>query len=99
MAEREIEANPDSEKRGNVRKLLPEERNILEIDEAVVQRADALCALGFDVADAAHIAAAEVLNADVLLTCDDQMLRLARRNNLSLKLANPLTWLREQKDV
>ena len=48
-------------------------------------------------ADAVHVAAAEAMTADVLLSCDDQMCRAARRNQsrLKVRVINPLTWIQE----
>ncbi len=53
--------------------------------------------LGFKPADAVHVAAAEALAADVFLSCDDRLVRLARRrrDQLKVQVANPLDWLRE----
>jgi hypothetical protein len=54
--------------------------------------------LGFKPADALHVAAAEAMRADVLLTCDDRMVKTGRRNRSRLRviIANPLAWLKEQ---
>ncbi|MBG1258672.1 hypothetical protein [Nostoc commune] len=53
--------------------------------------------MGFKDYDALHIACAEAGNADVLLTTDDRMLRLAARYKdlLQVRVENPLQWLRE----
>jgi len=57
--------------------------------------------LGIKKADAVHVAAAEAQTADVLLTCDDRFLGAAQRcrHRLAVKVANPIAWLQEQKDV
>lgn len=100
MAVTEIAANPDPEKRRKAGELLPEESDIIEVDESIARRARNLAATGFTLADAVHIAAAEALRVDVLLTCDDRLMRRAQRSrDLRVKVANPLIWLREQKDV
>ena len=51
--------------------------------------------LGFKHYDALHIACAESGGADVLLTTDDRMLRLAKRHSaqLQVRVENPYTWL------
>ena len=53
--------------------------------------------MGFKTYDALHIACAEVGNANVLLTTDDRMLRLAERRAylLQIEIRNPLQWLIE----
>ena len=60
-------------------------------------RAAYLESLGFKLFDALHIACAESGGADVLLTTDDRMLRLAKRYRaqLQVRIENPHTWLQE----
>src|SRR3984957_19777619 len=77
MAVIEIAANPDREKRRRVRALLPVSSDIIDLDDAIYRRAIILENIGFRAADAVHMASAEALHADVLLTCDDQFLRAA----------------------
>lgn len=91
---------PAAERRTRVRLLLPEETLVLRLTEQVFARARHLETLGFKRADAVHIAAAEALNVDVLLSCDDRLCRLARRrrDQLKVQVANPLTWFKEIGD-
>jgi len=46
--------------------------------------------------NALHLACAEDCKADIFLTTDDKLLRLAREcfRQLKIKVDNPLTWLR-----
>jgi predicted nucleic acid-binding protein len=76
---------------------LPDKKGTLQLSDEVFARAETLASLGFGRADAVHVAAAEFLNADVLLSCDDRMCRLARRRQAKLKVhvANPVDWLKE----
>lgn len=97
MAFVEIDANPDADKRRNVRALLPATGDIIAFSEAIFSRAEELAQAGFASADAVHIAAAEAQGADVVLTCDDRMLRVARRSRLRMRVANPVVWQREQE--
>ncbi|MCZ6873406.1 MAG: hypothetical protein O7G88_07720 [bacterium] len=55
----------------------------------VRKRADHLHAQRLGVADAAHIAFAEA-TADVVITCDDQLLRRCRRIFVHGRIMNPL---------
>jgi predicted nucleic acid-binding protein len=100
MANIEIEAIPDAKRRGRVRLLLPGDEDTLELTPDVFGRAKRLEALGFKPADATHVAAAEVAEADVFLSCDDRLCRLAkrRRDELRVQIANPLEWLEEIND-
>ena len=46
--------------------------------------------------DALHVALAETGNADYFCTCDDQLLRNAKRvKNLSVKVVNPVDLIQE----
>lgn len=97
MAAIEIEAISDENRKARVELLLPDVRKLLKLTEAVFARGGDLEGLGFKPADAVHIAAAESLEADVLLTCDDRLIRLARRRRgqLRVRVENPLDWLKE----
>jgi predicted nucleic acid-binding protein len=97
IAEFEIAAIPDPERRRRVRVLLPPRRDTIRLSARIFARAAVLERLGFKPADALHVAAAEYLRADVLLTCDDRLCRQAARHRslLKVRVANPLTWLKE----
>lgn len=101
MALIEIAANPDLKRRARVRLLLPEAGKIVMLTPAMFARATALEKLGFKPADAMHVAAAEQLAADVLLSCDDRFCRTAQRQAklLLISVRNPLDWLEEVEDA
>jgi hypothetical protein len=50
---------------------------------------------GISALDAAHLAAAELGEADILLTCDDTVIRRAPRLGLALRVLNPVAYLGE----
>jgi predicted nucleic acid-binding protein len=95
----EIDAIADEERRTKVRRLLPEQDQIHPLSTPTFDRAHQLEKLGFKAADAVHVAAAEECGAKVLLSCDDRLCKLAKRHEKKLRVAvaNPLTWLQEQK--
>jgi predicted nucleic acid-binding protein len=64
-------------------------------DSALKQRAVELVTLGLKPFDAAHLASAEAIAADVFLTTDDRLIRKAIRYQTSLNVlvSNPVTWL------
>jgi predicted nucleic acid-binding protein len=97
MARMEIAAMPDADRRTRVRLLLPADADVLELNSDIFARGKSLETLGFKAADALHVAAAEALQADVFLSCDDRLCRLAkrRRAELDVKVANPLEWLKD----
>jgi hypothetical protein len=101
MASIEIAAISDGERRARVRLLLPGRKSILKLSQSVWDRGAVLEGLGFKPADAVHIAAAEQIQADVLLSCDDRLCRLARRrrHEVRVRVANPVDWLKEVTDA
>jgi predicted nucleic acid-binding protein len=56
---------------------------------ATRSRAEELCALGFGVADAAHVAFAEQSGAD-FITCDDKLLKQCQRSNIGTWCGDPV---------
>jgi hypothetical protein len=99
MAELELSAMSDDVHRRRVLQLLPKSR--IELTSAIFDRARKLIGLGLHAADAVHVSAAETLKADVLLTCDDRLLLRCRQiaDDLSVQVANPVDWLKEQDDA
>jgi predicted nucleic acid-binding protein len=98
MAEIEIVANPDDTRRRRVMSLLPDRASILKLTRQQFARAEELGSYGFKPADATHVAAAEALKAEVLLTCDDRLCRAANRHRarLRVKVVNPVQWLQDR---
>ena len=70
---------------------------ILRSDESCELRAKALERLGFGGGDALHIAYAEHARAELFITTDDRLLRLAARTlrQGSLSFLNPVDWMPE----
>jgi hypothetical protein len=101
MAEIEIGANPDQERRRRVKALLPERKDRIKLGPNIFVRAAELEDLGFKPADSLHVAAAEAQRADALLSCDDRMCRLGRRHRhkLRVRIANPVAWLGENQNA
>lgn len=95
ILEDEVNADTDSERRSRVKSVMEHVHHTLSIGIAEEVRAEELENLGFKHYDALHIACAESGGADVLLTTDDRMLRLAKRHSaqLHVRVENPYTWL------
>jgi len=89
--------NPDEERRNDVENLLSMAESHVTLSRAVAQRARLLEDMGFAAYDALHVASAEAGAADVLLTTDDGMIRLAGklRQELKVRVINPVTWVEE----
>lgn len=93
----EIVQNPDLEQRSDLKNILRFAHETVLMGTSEVARGEYLETLGFKHYDALHIACAENGEADILLTTDDRMLRLAKRHRaqLRLRVENPYTWLQE----
>ncbi|HEV8606015.1 MAG TPA: PIN domain-containing protein [Tepidisphaeraceae bacterium] len=101
MAKVEIERMPDADRRRGVLALLPPDERIMPLSQPLLDSADEFVALGFQLADAVHLAAAKRLAADVLLTVDDKFLRRAKRyaGRLGCRVLNPMTFVEELGDA
>lgn len=93
----EIEQTPDPERRLRVQLLTAQTDRSIRVEKAETERARQLEGLGFHPFDSLHLACAESGGADVLLTTDCQLLRLASRlsRELHVRVENPLIWLTE----
>ncbi len=93
----EIRQTPDRGRRERVRHLAAFVHRSVIVGELETARAQQLESMGFQAFDALHLACAESGDADVFLTTDDQLLRIARSvgAQLEVKVQNPLAWLRE----
>ena len=93
----ETASNPNLKKREAINDRLNFTNETVLVGTMERTRAAYLESLGFKLFDALHIACAESGRADILLTTDDRMLRLAKRYHaeLQVRIENPYTWLQE----
>jgi predicted nucleic acid-binding protein len=93
----EISQNPDEAKRRRIMVMMENATRHIAVHEDERIRAAQLITTGFQAFDALHIACAESSQVDVLLTTDDHMVQRAERlsKQLTVRVANPLAWLRE----
>lgn len=93
----EASQTADFERRRRIEALTSAVQQFIPLSAADIARAKALQTLGFKQWDALHLACAERGQADVLLTTDDKLLRLAQKveDQLRVRVANPLAWLTE----
>jgi hypothetical protein len=96
--EEEVRCNPSPERRVVAMAILSLATGGIEIDSAIVVRAQSLVGSGYGAFDALHIAAAESAEADVLLTTDDRLLKRAGRKfgDPRIPVWNPVSWIKEQ---
>lgn len=97
--EDEVRRNPDADRRIETQALLSFAAAKVIVDEFVAARAAALVAAGYGPYDALHLASAEAVGADVLLTTDDGFLRRAGLGvgRPRIPVANPVLWVQEQR--
>jgi hypothetical protein len=65
------------------------------LSDSLEDRSRRIAQQGISALDAAHLAAAELGEADILLTCDDAVIRRAPRLGLALRVLNPVAYLSE----
>jgi len=83
--------SPVPKRREFVMGVLESATVLIEIDEQVGNRAKQLESRGFKAFDALHIACAESGTVDYLCTCDDRLLKKAKRQaDLAVKVVSPL---------
>ena len=96
----EIGKTPVAERRHRLMLLASSAHRTIPVGQAEAARASELETLGFKDFDALHIACAESGRADVFLTTDDRLLRLAERHaeRLAVSVENPVSWLRRESE-
>ena len=96
----EIADTPDPERRKRLQTFIPSQHRYLRHEPPMSARALELERLGFAGIDALHLACAESAKADVFITTDDQLQRVANRHRdfLRVRVANPLTWIQAETD-
>ena len=94
----EISAISDTQERYELLTLLDRYGHTKICDCKVARtRAEDLHNLRFGVADAAHVAYAELI-ADAFISCDDKLLKKCRANNVVIPAMNPIEFC-SQEDV
>lgn len=92
----ENDRNPQAKRKAFVAGILEQAASIIEVNQVIGMRAKELEKRGFKAFDALHIACAEAAKVDYLCTCDDRMLKKARRQaDLSVKVVAPLDLAQE----
>jgi predicted nucleic acid-binding protein len=94
----EIANTPALKLRQRLQALIPRQHRYVRLEQKVSARALELEQRGFAGIDALHLACAESAGADVFLTTDDRLLRVAVRHAdfLRVRVANPLAWMQDR---
>lgn len=92
----EIEKNPHPLRKEHARAIVSKAKFFVPLSEAAQKRAEKLVENGFKPLDALHLALAEIGAADFFCTCDDDVLRKARRvRDLQVRVVSPLDLVKE----
>ena len=92
----ETEQNPWPLRKEHALAVLSRAVEFIHLTETIEKRAQELNAQGFKPLDALHLAMAEAGNVDYFCTCDDRLLRKARRmKDLQVKVVSPLDLVKE----
>lgn len=97
VVEIELEQMPDEERKYRALHIASSSNERITVGEHEVNRSKQLQQLSFQTFDSLHLACAESGTADVFLTTDDRLTRLAKRvgSQIAVRVANPLSWLTE----
>lgn len=95
--EDEVSRNPSWPRRIEAERLLSLAAITIDLDEQIIGRAQGLVRLGYGPFDALHIASAESVGCDVLLTNDDVLLKRTARKlgTPRIRMRNPVFWIKE----
>ena len=93
----EIEQTKDNIRKGRLQFVVSYSSRKIAVADSVHKRAEYFERLGIKGWDAYHLAAAERGKVDVYLTTDDKLLKKAKhhKQELHMRVANPLEWIRE----
>lgn len=93
----EIDRTPDADQQSRLKRVVKFVNSVIEINDTVLARARELQMAGFVGFDAVHLACAEKGKADIFLTTDDRLLKMAKRlsKKLLVEVKNPLDWMKE----
>jgi predicted nucleic acid-binding protein len=95
----ELSAHPEPAIRAELNSWAQHCQSDLKPTAAIRNRAEELNSLGLKPLDAAHVAFAEAAGCSVFLTCDDRLLRAARRLNVSVRVLNPVEYVEEARNA
>lgn len=95
----ETSKNPHTERRAWVRRVSALAGEFVNVHPAIRQRATVLERSGIKALDALHVACAESVAADFLLTCDDQLIRrYTQFGNTNMNITDPVTFVRNHDE-
>jgi hypothetical protein len=94
----ENDKHPRADRRDEIALWEGRSERSVSLSDDLEKRARQIVQQGIAVLDAAHLAAAEIGGAEIVLTCDDVLIRRAARLGLALRVLNPVAYFNEVKD-
>lgn len=92
----EVGQSPLPVRKEHAKAVLGKARSCVRLSDEAKRRAEQLTTLGFTPLDALHLASAETGNADYFCTCDDRLLRKAKKmSDLRVKVISPIELVQE----
>ncbi len=91
----ELSRMTNEEKAEKVRALYSAARKRVMLTPQAIERAEFFQKQGLQLFDSLHLATAESSKLSVFLTTDDKLLRKALSFELTIPVANPVTWMME----
>ena len=88
----ENDKHPKPDRRDEIAVWETRSERLVPISTPLKERALQFGRLGIGALDAVHLASAEAGGADILLTCDDVLVRRASRLGLGLRILNPVAY-------
>ena len=91
----ENDKHPKPDRRAEIAVWEARSERSIGLSDRLEERARQIARLGIPALDAAHLASAEEGGADIVLTCDDILIRRSPRLGLALRVLNPVAYFRE----
>ena len=94
----ENDKHPRADRRDEIALWEGRSERSVSLSDDLEKRARQIVQQGIAVLDAAHLAAAEIGGAEIVLTCDDVLIGRAARLGLALRVLNPLAYFNGVKN-
>ena len=91
----ENDKHPKPDRRDEIAVWKARSERSIAVNADLEERSHEIAQQGIPALDAAHLASAEAGWAEIMLTCDDVVLRRAPRLGLALRALNPVAYLSE----
>lgn len=93
----ENDKHPNLDRRDEIAVWEARSERSVSLSNKLEERARQIAKSGISSLDALHLASAEEGGADIMLTCDDVLVRRSRRLTLALRVLNPVAYFEEVK--